>query len=440
LNLYAPGLLVWHVDPQYIADHWYGINSNADHQGVWLRQADGRNDLNRANGGRGDSGDPYPGAFEKTDLHAGTNPGSWSHEGMAMGITLMDIGITGSDVVFDAVTGFEPLTLRTQGAPESVGLISVDGTTSAEPEWVYHSAPFQTHTIEAASGVEVTPGYRVGFQGWTDGASRVRQYQTGLSGETFTATYGGMEVHVDVTVTGPLEGVSPGAIDFSPGDEEGWVPEGETVVVTAQPRTGFGFSQWTGALAGEPNPATITAESPMFAGAEFELTFSTAGNPASMEIEAATAYSLVLEAENANLPLNWALTSGELPEGMVLDPMGRIAGAAMARGTFPLTLHVVDAIGLEGDASLDLVVTDPVISIERLASPFLLSGTGLDLNQRTYLDRSGNVNGAYDLGDFRAFFLRNQDLPRTGDEQGIIELLIPMGDLATMGKAKEVIR
>ena len=112
----------------------------------------------------------------------------------------------------------------------------------------------------------------------------------------------------------------------------------------------------------------------------------------------------------------------------------------MVRGTFPVTFHVRDAIGLAGDVSLDLVVMDPILSIERLASPFLLSGSGLDFNQRTYLDRSGNANGAYDLGDFRAFFLRNPDLPTSGNVQGVIELLVPLGNMKAVGEGKEVIR
>mgnify|MGYP006279568057 CR=1 FL=1 len=439
-NLLSPGLLVWHVDPLYIANHWYGINSDGDHHGVWLRQADGRNDLNRTSGGRGDSGDPFPGAFQVRDLHAATNPGSWSHDGTAMGITLMDIQAVDEDVAFWAVTGFQALTLRTQGAPGGLGLISVDGVTSPDPEWVFHSAPFQTHTIEANSGVETDPGYRVGFLGWEDGADRIREYQTGFSGQTFTATYGAPEVHLSISTSGPVPDISPGTIGFSPGDEEGWVPMGETVVITARPRTGFGFTEWTGVLAGAPNPTTLTVEEPMEAGALFDLTFTTASNPPTMEIEAATSYFLALDVENANLPVTWSLSGGALPEGMRLESLGRITGAAMVRGTFPVSFHVVDAIGLEGDVSLELEVTDPAISIERLASHFLLTGSTLDFNQRTYLDRSGNVNGSYDLGDFRAFFLRNPDLPRNGDAQGVTELLIPMGDLKAMAGKGEGIR
>jgi hypothetical protein len=357
-----------------------------------------------------------------------------------MGITLMDIQQVGSDMTFRAVTGYQALTLETVGAPSGEGLISVDDATSEEPSWTFNSAPFQTHTIEAAPGEETGTGYRSGFQGWADGSPRVREFQTQFSPQTFTATYGGTEVHLEIGLSGPVPGINPGIIDFTPGDEEGWVPQGETVVVTAEPQTGFGFSAWTGSLAGKPNPTTVVADAPMTAGATFDLTFSAASNPSSVEIEAAATYFLALEVDNANQPVTWTQTSGELPKGMRLESIGRITGAAMERGTFPLSFHVVDGIGLEAHVSMDLVVEDPVISIERLASPFLQSGASLDFNQRDYLDREGNVNGSYDLGDFRAFYLRNPDLPSSGDVQGIIELLVPMGDMKTGGSREEVVR
>ncbi|MGW8265535.1 MAG: M6 family metalloprotease domain-containing protein [Longimicrobiales bacterium] len=431
LNLYEPGLLVWHIDPVTIAEKWptNGINSDGERLGVWLRQADGVNDLARGGGGRGDAGDPFPGSTKQTEMHAGSRPGSWTHDGAAMGITFLDIRLTGDEVDLRALTGYQPLTLRTEGSPSGKGLISVDGVFSEEAEWIFDSAPFQEHTITAAPGEEVGAGIRVGFQGWTDGAPRVREYETGLEGGSFTATYGGREVHLDITLTGPVEGISPGAVDFDPGDGEGWVPEGETVALMAQPRMGFGFLEWTGILAGRPNPTTLTADAPLQAGALFDLTFSTVSNPPSVEIGAAATYFLALEVENANPPVSWTLTSGTLPHGMRLDPIGRISGAAMELGTFPLAFQVRDAIGLEAGLSLDLVVVDPVISIERLASPFLLTGAPLDFNEKTFLDLEGNRNGVYDLGDFRAFFLRNPNAPRSGDIREVFELLVPMGDM-----------
>jgi hypothetical protein len=232
-NLYDPGLLIWHIDPATLAAMWptNRVNSDGERLGVWLRQADGSNDLARAGGGRGDAGDPFPGSYGRTEMHAGTRPSSWTHDGAAMGITLLDIQSAGEDMRFRAVVGYQPLSLRTEGSPSGKGLISVDGVTSEAPEWIFESAPFQEHSISAAPGEELETGIRVGFAGWTDGAPRVREYQTGLFPDSFTATYGGREVHLDISLASPVEGIPPGAIAFSPGDEEGWVPEGESAVV-----------------------------------------------------------------------------------------------------------------------------------------------------------------------------------------------------------------
>ncbi|HUF75375.1 MAG TPA: M6 family metalloprotease domain-containing protein, partial [Longimicrobiales bacterium] len=57
-SLFAEGLLVWQIDWDVVLARWSSntVNSN-DHMGVWLRQADGRDDLGRSGGGRGDAGD-----------------------------------------------------------------------------------------------------------------------------------------------------------------------------------------------------------------------------------------------------------------------------------------------------------------------------------------------------------------------------------------------
>jgi hypothetical protein len=94
-----------------------------------------------------------------------------------------------------------------------------------------------------------------------------------------------------------------------------------------------------------------------------------------------------------------------------------------------VTLRVTDAIGLEAGANLTLVVEDPSVPVQDLTSPFLLTGGPLDSNLRLYLDGEGNRNGAYDLGDFRAYVLRNPGLSATGQFQSFVELTVPLGDL-----------
>lgn len=429
-HLYSPGLLVWQIDPAVVQSRWgSGINNDPDNMGVWLRQADGLNELAESNGGRGDAGDPFPGATGNAAFHAGSVPAAFSHTGEAMGLTLLDIRQAGEDMDFRALTRYQTVTLRTEGSATGIGLVSVDGSASPTPDFVLSSAPFESHVIEAATGEEVEEGIRVGFQGWTDGAPRIRDYVTGLEDETLTAVYGGMEYRIAVNLSSPVSGITPGQVDFSSGDPAGWFSAGATATLTAIPRTGFAFSQWTGGLAGQPNPTTLTVSAPVQAGANFDVTFSASSNPQVVEVQGTIDHTVTLEVANANLPVSWSLLSGSLPAPMLLTQQGTIFGAPLEMGTFPLVLRVTDAIGLKADVSLELKVVDPEIPAQTLTFPFLLSGSDLSITQRTYLDQAGNDNGAYDLGDLRAYVLRNPSLATYEPSTGPVEMVIPVGEL-----------
>jgi hypothetical protein len=56
-------------------------------------------------------------------------------------------------------------------------------------------------------------------------------------------------------------------------------------------------------------------------------------------------------------------------------------------------------------------VSDPGIPVAQLASHFLGVGPSLSAIQLNFLDRQGNRNGGFDLGDFRAWVLANPSLP-----------------------------
>ena len=428
-HLFEPGLLVWQIDPVTVDNSPGGINNNPDRMGVWLRQADGLDELGMQNGGRGDEGDPFPGVTENTEFHAGSNPGSWTHDGKSMGVTLLDIQQVGLDLTFNAHTSYQTLTLRSEVVLGTPGLISVDGQTEETTDWSLDSAPFQQHLIEAAPGEPISAGKRWGFDGWSDGAPRVREHTTLLEDASFTARYGGMEYLLDVTPSSPAPGIVPGYIQFQGGDGGGWVPEGEMVIVSATARTGFEFLDWTGPLHGLSNPTHYAPTGPVEFQAVFGVTFNAQSNPGTVGLVGGFPHSLTLAAENANLPVAWILVSGEFPESMILNRSGTITGTPLVRGPFPMTLRAVDAIGLEAFLPLPLVVDDPDLPVDALASAFLLVGPPLNANTREYLDNEGNQNNAFDLGDFRAYVLRNPDLSFNAELQELIEILVPMGDL-----------
>jgi len=174
------------------------------------------------------------------------------------------------------------------------------------------------------------------------------------------------------------------------------------------------------------------AEAPIQAQALFGLTFSAASNPAEVRLGGAESHSITLQVDNANHPVTWSLVTGTLPQGMTFQEAGSITGAPMRLGEYPLILLVRDAIGLSAFVSLMLEVGDPPVPVETLASPFLLTGGVLSPALRTFMDNEGNGNGIYDLGDFRAFVLRNPDLPVSGEAPSMVEILVSFGDLRVL--------
>lgn len=415
-DLLEPGLLVWQIDPEVIAAPG-GVNADPDHMGVWLRQADGLNDLGRNGGGSGDAGDPFPGATGNTVFHAGSNPGSWSHDGSATGVTLLEIGPNGLRIELRALTRFQELDLRVEGLedvedPEAV--FTVDGDTLAGTSPSVPSAPFQERTVEAAPGVPVSQGIRTGFTGWEDGSDRVRTFETGLEDSTLVASYGEREVLLAIAIDAPVEEIAPGELVFDPVGDDGWYSQGTVVEVEARSRTGFSFREWTGDLAGESNPALVTLDEPRSGTAAFDLTYGL-DVETTMELEGGARSRIFLQVENGNPPVEWRLVEGVFPRGVRLDSRGEIHGAPKESGTFPVTLEASDAIGLEASAEVTLEVVAPGVGVQELAAPFLLTSGNLTPDLRGFLDWSGNRNGVYDLGDLRAHLQRNPDLPMTGE-------------------------
>jgi hypothetical protein len=107
----------------------------------------------------------------------------------------------------------------------------------------------------------------------------------------------------------------------------------------------------------------------------------------------------------------WSVLAGPLPTGLVLSPSGRLTGASLDLGSFPVSVEATDALGLTAAATLTLVVAEPAIPVADLASTFLLGGPSLSAMQQAFLDHQGNQSGGFDLGDFRSWVLAHPTLP-----------------------------
>ncbi len=412
-RLYGEGVLVWQIDADAVTARWPANTVNSsDRMGVWIRQADGLDQLGTPGQGRGDGGDPFPGQSANFVFHAGSNPASRSFAGTATGLTMLAIQpASGDDMRFDLLTRLSDLTVSSTGTASTGGILTVDGAAADPPDNTFTSAPFDTHVLEAAAGDPTAqPGERVPFQQWQDGpTSRTRTVIVPVVDTAFVAEYGGLQYELHVDLTGGVNGVVPGTISATPPSPDLWFAPDQLVQVEAVPQTGFTFQGWTGALAGRSNPDTITMDAPVQAGADFSVVYAVAN--ADLAFDAAVEQSVQLSVINGTGPVAWALVGGSLPDGIALSSTGLITGAALEVGAFPLTVQATDALGLTGTGSVTLDVRAPDIPIGQLASPFVLGGPALSVAQKSFLDRAGNQNGSYDLGDLRAWVLAHPSLP-----------------------------
>jgi len=421
-NLYAEGLLVWQVDPDWILARW-GANTvnGAPHRGVWLRQADGLDQLGRSRFARGDAADPFPGAAGNTAFHAASDPAATSYQGGATGVTLVDIATVGDEIELHVSTRFTSVTVRAEGSSGSGGLFTLDGVTVLAPEASFVSAPFVPHVIEASAGEELVQGERRSFLEWSDapGEARIRPIETPMDDTELVATYGGTQFRLDLTSIGAVSQVSPASFDVLPSSADLWYDDGTTVSVEARPIAGYGFVGWQGDLAGQPNPVSFTMTGPREVVAAFELVYSVPAT--SVQVTATEPQDVQLLSSSGTGPYTWRAVGGALPIGLYLSGTGLLSGAAIEMGSFAVDVEAVDANGLAAVGTLSIESTAPTIPIETLVAPFLLSGPAPTPVQRAFLDRQGNGVAGYDIGDLRAWILANPGLPMRAELDAILQ-------------------
>ncbi len=101
-------------------------------------------------------------------------------------------------------------------------------------------------------------------------------------------------------------------------------------------------------------------------------------------------YSTTLYVANGVAPYAWSIISGELPDGLTLDPVtGVISGTATESGTFPYTIQVIDSsMPSRQVAHDDCVIT--IIPVVTNARPLSYEAwSGVDVNPA----RSRSLNG-----------------------------------------------
>lgn len=439
------GLLVWHIDPTRaeFPVSFNRTNTDPSRYGVGLIEADGDFDLRKAvgaGGNLGDGFDPFPGASGNRFFHAGSSPASLSNAGWATGVTMQDIALNGGSgngrSTFTLSTRFNTLSFRLNGSDSA--RVSIDGrrscaespagatrniTLPADVRW----ARFESRCVTPAPGIAERNGVRFGFQDWGDAGSPAgpRTVALQLADSALSLRYA-KEFRLETAVQGPLPDVSPGSVRLAPpGAAGGWFLPAASVSAQAEARTGFAFDRWQGAATGTENPVSVTMDTARALTALFAQAFATTG-PTTIAVSAADSIEIVLQATNGNPPVQWQLSAGELPDGVAFDPVGKISGTPFETGDFALTLTARDSLGLTASKQLTLQVQAPVIAVSKLIAPLVGAADGPSTPQRRFLDRMGNGNGSYDVGDLRVFVLANPDLPLTAAERALVRIFVPV--------------
>ena len=400
-----PGLVIWHVDPDQLEAGWptNTVNRDTNRLGVALVQADG--DLDLENGrNRGDDGDVFPGSANRRDFHAGSMPASRTRDGAATGLTLLDLDAGGSTLTFRLLNRFQTVTADITGDGGTPDLVRINGEALPAGGGSAALAPFEDVAVVASSGLVLEPGVRTPFLTWADGVTdTARAFVMGLRDTAFVAAYDGRQVQVAMEFQGGEFGVQPGRVDSDPASPGLWFEEGTAVTLQAVPTPGFAFVEWSGALAGGPNPVGLVVDAPVSAGAAFAFEFAPE-SVAPVQAVAGDELSIELRTSEASEPVTWYVVEGGLPHGLTLAQGGEIVGTPAEHGSFTATLLARDALGLEGRVMITLEVSIPALTFGAMAAGLLGDdGGGLGPGQKAFLDRVGNRNGQLDVGDLRNY-------------------------------------
>ncbi|HET9949758.1 MAG TPA: putative Ig domain-containing protein, partial [Longimicrobiales bacterium] len=178
----------------------------------------------------------------------------------------------------------------------------------------------------------------------------------------------------------------------------------------------------------------LVMDAPVFAGASFDIVYEVVD--AEVPLVATVQGSAQLTVANATPPVTWRRIAGALPQGVSFQRSGLISGVPLDLGDFPLSVTATDGQGLTDTATVTLRVDAPPIATDDLTSAFLGGATTLTSVQQIFLDRQGNQNGAYDLGDFRRWILAHPEAPeeppaaatgeRAGGEAQPRRVVVPM--------------
>jgi M6 family metalloprotease-like protein len=258
------GLLIWHIDSTQVANNGFhvdnAVNVGSIH-GVYLEQADGMANLDH-NQGRGDAGDPYPGATGNTTFSYATNPAAIKNsDGTFVGFAIDSIRLVTPNGAVRFRLRFGGLTVVQ--ATDTSASISVDGTSYHVFTNLLDST--QTHTVSvAATQFRADSMVRWTFQSWSDGQAITHSFTPSFAGTTLTASLTrAFRAQATVAGAGTVTANPPSALTG------GYLAEGSALQLTAHPSAGMIFLGWSGDTTASDSVLSVTLHQPRTVTANF---------------------------------------------------------------------------------------------------------------------------------------------------------------------------
>ena len=108
--------------------------------------------------------------------------------------------------------------------------------------------------------------------------------------------------------------------------------------------------------------------------------------------------------------VSWSIAAGELPPGIALGTSsGVISGVPSDSGWFVFTVRV-DSDGEFGFGRFEIAIDRPAVALKNAADALLGVPELLTPELERFLDIEGNNNGKFDIGDMRAYLIRQGQL------------------------------
>ncbi len=400
-ELWGPGLLIWHIDSVLVnlrspPPLFNNFVNAADPHGIALEQADGRDDLADPNSSaRGDNGDPFPGALNRTRFGPTSNPSSRNNAGERTGILVDSITQVSPGGPIRVAVVFTRPTVVT--ASDTFAQFDFDSAATTRVDEFLDNG--DTHTL-SMDAVQVTPDSlrRFTWLSWSNTQTREHTFTSSAKGDTIVA-----DVDTDYWLEAKPSGPGGSVVAVQPVDPTGeFLDFGTPVTLVAElTDSSYLFEGWTGTVASANDTLMITMNSPHVLTALFGAPL-VVGVPTAPAGVMGASYGHQLGASGGLGTFSWARVTGTIPPGVSLFRTGLLSGIPTDTGTFTFDAEV--ASGSQRDTvTVGITVTAPTLTLDDVVDDILGVADKLSPQERTFLDLVGNENGVFDVGDFLAW-------------------------------------